>query len=898
MDAYGSAQGTVESLLSSLTLVLRDKAQLLPNVRRDLQCISGEMESMNGFLLDLNEASEDDDHQLHAWKKQVREVAVESERWVQQHHRWAAAAPRGGRGLLGYLRRIQHLVQMVPERRDMAIKIQELKVRTHEVGERGQRYGIDVPSIEERRTHGELGPGVETEEDQFVRRRLLVHPVEPYITEEDNKNMISWLTEEGAEIPQVRVIQVVGMGKLGKNSLGKLYYQDSIRTRFNLKVWITLPAGAHSLIRMLEQLVLTMQKQAGVRQDVLHVMDKVTRLLKNKKFLITFDGINNASTWQMLCSTLSKIAGTDGSALVGITQDFGSLRFSSGRTLNKVVNPSSMYQVRATRLLKTASGEDEKRKVLCDIVVKLFPDLFCCKMLLHLLYVNPNRTLEQLQSWCRRLYTNGGWNNTRHMLLFCYKDLSKDHRSCLLYLAIFPMGQRIRRVCLVRRWVSEGLIARRAGISALEAAELCFNALLDRGLLICVDSSACGKAKFIQIPYSVTRFIVERDIAENSANLNLPPNFAPFLSPGNGIQLQQIPKECRPKGNCSRLWPSIGCNCKHGVPAVEPDVRRDIVWLLGVLPMLDRQGFIKVLVLESCKGVEKHHLKNISQISELRYLNLRGTDITKLPEDIHRLYNLETLDIRQTKVPTPILGMPIGIGHMTEMQVLSHVQISADNFDKLIPDLEQLQKLRKFGVVLHGEMVPHLHKLLHAIEKLGRCLQSLSICFKPEASGYNADNRINAITLPMFLQSIKLTGLKDGLPSCVLRLSQLVKVTLRECFLKNSDLWVLSQLANLSTLCMMFIRSCENINHLVLQRYEYRNLKFLVLKQTFIQQISIQEGSAPRLEKLIWTNSTVNTLSGMNHLWRLADIIFTGSVVSDGVKQAIALDPRPINVVY
>jgi hypothetical protein len=105
----------------------------------------------------------------------------------------------------------------------------------------------------------------------------------------------------------------------------------------------------------------------------------------------------------------------------------------------------------------------------------------------------------------------------------------------------------------------------------------------------------------------------------------------------------------------SRLWQNISCNCKHVVSAVEPDVRRDIVWLLGLLPTFERQGLIKVLALELCKGFEKHHLKNICQISELRYLDLRGTDVTHLPEEIHKLYNLETLDIRQTKVPTPIL---------------------------------------------------------------------------------------------------------------------------------------------------------------------------------------------------------------------------------------------------
>jgi hypothetical protein len=242
MDGYGSAQGAVESLLSSLALVLRDKSRLLDNVRGEVQCICDEMESMNGFLLDLNEASEDDDYQVQAWKKQVRDVAVESERWVQQYHWWAGTTPRGG-GLLGYLQRIQQLVLTASERRNITTKIQELKARAHEVGERGQRYGIDVPCRNERRLQ-DHGPGVETEEEQFVRRRWLLDPVEPYITEEEEKNLISWLTEEGVDIPRLRVIQVVGIGKLGKSSLMRVGNQDSIRTRFDRRLWITVPAGS------------------------------------------------------------------------------------------------------------------------------------------------------------------------------------------------------------------------------------------------------------------------------------------------------------------------------------------------------------------------------------------------------------------------------------------------------------------------------------------------------------------------------------------------------------------------------------------------------------------------------------------------------------------------------
>ena len=66
MDGIGSAQGAVDSLLGTLASLIKDEAQLLGNVRDDVQFISDEMESMNGFLLHVDEATEEDDHQVRS----------------------------------------------------------------------------------------------------------------------------------------------------------------------------------------------------------------------------------------------------------------------------------------------------------------------------------------------------------------------------------------------------------------------------------------------------------------------------------------------------------------------------------------------------------------------------------------------------------------------------------------------------------------------------------------------------------------------------------------------------------------------------------------------------------------------------------------------------------------
>jgi hypothetical protein len=86
----GSAQGAIDSLLGWLTSALADEASLLSGIRADVHFIKDEMDSMNGFLLHVAEAtggSGEEDHGVRAWMKQVAEVAYASQNYVDLYAR-------------------------------------------------------------------------------------------------------------------------------------------------------------------------------------------------------------------------------------------------------------------------------------------------------------------------------------------------------------------------------------------------------------------------------------------------------------------------------------------------------------------------------------------------------------------------------------------------------------------------------------------------------------------------------------------------------------------------------------------------------------------------------------------------------------------------------------------
>uniref|UniRef100_A0ACD5ZG95 Uncharacterized protein n=1 Tax=Avena sativa TaxID=4498 RepID=A0ACD5ZG95_AVESA len=124
---------------------------------------------------------------------------------------------------------------------------------------------------------------------------------------------------------------------------------------------------------------------------------------------------------------------------------------------------------------------------------------------------------------------------------------------------------------------------------------------------------------------------------------------------------------------------------------------------------------LRVLDLEHTKNLENKHLEGIGGFALLRYLGLAGTGITQLPEDIGRLEQLETLDVRRinwnNKLWPPassslklhklrnllVEDFSHGFWDMPELEVASRIRVdgrsSIDRVEKLLKKCEQLRML-------------------------------------------------------------------------------------------------------------------------------------------------------------------------------------------------------------
>nr|AGT16300.1 hypothetical protein SHCRBa_026_P08_R_120 [Saccharum hybrid cultivar R570]AGT16303.1 hypothetical protein SHCRBa_026_P08_R_190 [Saccharum hybrid cultivar R570] len=446
------------------------------------------------------------------------------------------------------------------------------------------------------------------------------------------------------------------------------------------------------------------------------VVDMINKHLKGKKTLIILQDDDNdfvSSQWEETRYALNLLGCTAGSAVIVSTKNSQKAKeFCNPPGEPVTCSLVGLYYDIVLQLTeqRVNNGNDGYNpQILRNILESCHSHEFCMKIFTHALYANPNRSYEELHKLHQDLVPQKTLGSkAKKMIKFSYKELPREYKTCLLYLAIFPQGHNIRRSTLIGRWVTEGLITKQDWRITVRHAERCFDVLVKRGFVLPRDIGATGKVKSCIVGDQVHGFISKIANKEHILDARLSDQWARHFSIFSGLRLRASDK-------------------------IEKFVQR--------LPKYSPQlPLLKVLDLEGVNCFEKNqYLKDIcNKILLLKYLSLRRTNVTKLPIEINNLHELEVLDIRQTRVPEndtrnvlllklrrlladrvdsssgmcakscSAVQIPNQINRMENLEVLSNVKASGDGSD--LKEIRNLWQLRKLGVVIQDNY-NHLRRL-------------------------------------------------------------------------------------------------------------------------------------------------------------------------------------------
>uniref|UniRef100_A0ACD5W5A9 Uncharacterized protein n=1 Tax=Avena sativa TaxID=4498 RepID=A0ACD5W5A9_AVESA len=915
--------GAIDPLLGYLSSAIGDEAQLLGGVHRDAQFIQDELESMNAFLHQLAEASTDHDYLVRQWRKQVRDLAIDTQCCIDlyAHRVGRARAPRA-RGVWGHVHRAIFFLQTIPARHQVATQVRELKTRARDISERRQRYSVQVLPKATNEIDGRSGCG--------GGNALLLHnayrrglvDIEPL--KDETLLLIHWLckqallhpeeTEAGPGWPIV-VIAVVAHDKADVGDLVKeVYNHSSLPGLFDCKAFVTIqrPLFLPQVLDDMIQKLRIPHEAASDYQQQQQQLEELKRQVKGRRFFVVVENPDYPSPWNEMKNILGSSGCSPGSVIMVITKDSElAQRFSPDRTMKH-----SFVQVfleKANRLVPV-EWDDEKRGIIHHVLEKCDLDLFCMRLFLGALYIHPYISKKQLVDLCTSLDSSStAWPDAdtatstcirMRMMWFCYEMLPKMTRTCLLYLSIFPPNSCVRRTSLVRRWVAEGPVIQGDGRElARDTAERCFDDLVALGFMAISKAGNLDSVISCKVHRFVHDFITKLVKQESFGDERLPSSLARHLSVSTYVQWHQVSHRKQQQG--------------------------DITTFIESLPTFYRVASLKLMDLDYCKYLKNKHMKIIcNNLFLLKYLSIRSTKISHLPREINKLQQLEMLDIRQTRVPSsatkglliPMLKhllagpisnrvgtspeeefstvrMPCKIGEMIEMETLSHVQVAEDDDEKL-EHVKNLKRLRNLGVVIHGKQ-DNINRLLRAVTELSECLCKLSVWVRPPRKGRNnvvLHMGIEIIdSLPKSLEILSINGITGGLPDWIEDLPHLTEITLRQTFLADGSMQMLGKLEGLRCLTLRHRSYIED--SLTFKTNEFKNINCLVIQgASDIKRIIFEFGTAPKLAKIVWTftsmDITADTIVGLGNLPNLKKVEFNGDCDPIHMQWAVALHPN------
>ncbi|CAL5077696.1 unnamed protein product [Urochloa decumbens] len=675
-----TATGVMSSVLAKLGELLHEKYKLAKGVRKDIEFLRSELSVMNDLLYVMADV-EELDALNRGWRDRVRELAYDIEDCIDfsvaRLRRAGGDASKGGffgAKLARKLKKTRVSLQIVHQ-------IQDLKARVVEESERQKRYKLD----------GLTGSssGVSTNNKVDLRMCAIWEETKNLVgLDGPREEIIRLLMPAEGEQPsqQVRTVSIVGCAGLGKTTLANQVYQK-LKGHFECEAFVSVSQNPHMkdvLMKICSQVGAT----ATMGDDELILVNKLRERLQHKRYIVVVDDIWHSDPWKIIGKALVKTS--PGSIIIVTTRlkDVAESCYSHhGRVYD--MRPLDDNDSRSLFFKRIFDSEEkcphELERASEDILEKCNGIPLAIISVSSFLAVDVPQSLDHWnkvkESISSPLPGNKSVETMKSVLSLSYFNLPHHLRTCLLYLSSFPEDYEIDRDCLVSRWIAEGFVNADPRESLYEAGLRYFNDLINRSLIQPwgVESSMVVSCRVHDV---ILHFLVSKSVEENFLTLLDPSGLSPSLhSKVRRLSLRSNYQE----------------NVVSWINSIKPHVRSVAFFAdcCKELHPLTEFKVLRVLVLEKCESLRNAHLVNIEVLLQLRYLSIRSTSVSELPNGIGRAQHLETLDIRGTEVeqlPSTIVLLE----KLARLFISHEVKFPAEGFSKM-KGLEQLSCVSILG---------------------------------------------------------------------------------------------------------------------------------------------------------------------------------------------------------
>ncbi|XP_037446405.1 disease resistance protein Pik-2-like [Triticum dicoccoides] len=894
-------ESAAKSIASKVGQVLVDELQDIRGVGNKVVHLRDELATMNAALRIISEADQDKvDHLVREWEKQVHDLAYDAEDCTDTYSlriiRPSPPPPDDFAGnklifswagyLLGRAKRVaRYPYEKLVLQRTLAADIKDLLARTTTISERRVRYGIDRAELP--RAASFIPVSASSISASALRR---AHNPDQFVGITDQVSALAVkikAADQDEDDKSLKVFSIVGFGGLGKTTLAMEVCRQ-LDKEFPRQAMVSVPqafAGEKDvkglLVRVLQQILKEKQPNGNQlhvdRMDVDDLSKKIKELLKQTRCLIVVDDVWSLSSWEAIRGRLAE--NNCGSRIILTTRIDEVAKAAS--VSEYFVHHMKTLELEASQKLfvQRVFGSTDcpsELKVFMDTILKRCGGLPLAIVSIASLF-GSYRSAEGIEMWERvsrsigsQLENHPNLEGMRRLLALSYDYLPHHLKACMLYLSIFPEDYVIAKDRLLYRWIAEGLVTEKRGLTLLEVAEEYFNELISRNM-IQLD-------KCLHMDFGLGEVEVE------------------------GLRVHDM--------------------------ILEVMVSKSQEYGLGkLLDSLGEFKLLRVLDLNDCRALQNKHMRDVCRLYLLRFLSLRGTHISVMPHKVGNLEHLEILDIKNTGIgvglPRTVAKLskleclrcstwllPRGLGNMKSLRILDTGILDGDNVQLVTQEIGKMAQLQEIRIIIEsnfqtGEFIQESLPMLSTSLSKTSILRSLHLECNPSPteSAINFEFLHGVNPPPPVLQRLSLIGRIIQLPAWISLLTHLTKFEVGWSQLAGDQLFgVLCKLPNLQTIQL------GGYSYVGPKLVAHEDHSFPVLKILKVSlcptMIIFEEGLIKKLETLALVVDDMNmNVLGLENLENLKEVKIRDKDDNQAMKHAVVQlktlsESKPIKVVH
>ncbi|CAL4992657.1 unnamed protein product [Urochloa decumbens] len=594
-------------------------------------------------------------------------------------------------------------------------RIKELNQRLNDIYKEAQKFNfINLSSYPDQRMPTSAEHYSHKMTSEFVRSTIVGEKIE-----QDTRELAQLLITSGKH--DIKALSIVGTGGMGKTTLARnIFHETTVQGHFKMKVWLGITQHFDE-IKLLQAAIEHAGGVHGGTQDKTLLTRTLTSTLSTGRFLLVLDDMWSEQAWSHLLSVPIRNASEKQpgnwvlitSRLEELVQRMGVSFYQhhvsplneddAWALLNKQLPPPP-NQVVATDHLRDVGMKIIRKCGGMPLAIKVMGGLLSTRL-------KSEREWEAVlnhQAWS----VAGLPKEMDSRIYLSYEDLSPQLKQCFLYCSLFPKGISILQAKVVAMWISEGFIQPLAGSSSHddrleETANEYYKELIMRKLIEPTeDYSANG--------YQCTMHDVVRSFAEFMAREEL-----------LVVQDRQVVDDGSNYSLVRRmsLWPSDSV-LEWAVLRKKESLRTLIIKCkINFEPSDSLTSFSRLRVLSISGRDYDRFVPSLCQLRHLRYFGLEETNISCLPEDIHRMKFLQHIALRGARnlntLPRAIIKLrhlrtldlprsngnftiPKGLGGLTNLRTLYgfpvHMDVDGDGGWCSLEEIGPLSQLRDFSL--------------------------------------------------------------------------------------------------------------------------------------------------------------------------------------------------------